>query len=107
MLSQLYRQQQHPDIARLLIVATPLAYLPQYTRLVSLRSSNGISLLASCLIALAAQTQLVSMYYIFVCHPETRYGDIIRAPPEMQNWLDLVQIVAQWVCSLIQYVSAG
>jgi hypothetical protein len=72
-----------------------------------LRSSNGITLLASCLIALAAQTQLVSMYYIFVCHPETRYGDIIGAPPSPQNWLDLVQIVVQWVCSLIQYVSAS
>jgi hypothetical protein len=102
--SKPYRHQQSPDIARLLIVAIPLAYLPQYTPIIALRSSNGISLPASCLLALAAQTQLVSMYYIFVCHPETRYGDIIGASPSPQNWLDLVQIVVQWACSLIQYV---
>jgi hypothetical protein len=44
------------------------------------------------------------MYYTFACHPETRYGGIVATPPETQDWLDLVQLVVQWACSLLQYV---
>ncbi|KAM0693183.1 hypothetical protein Q7P36_006436 [Cladosporium allicinum] len=86
----------------LLIVATPLAFLPQYTRIITLHSSNRVSLPASVLLALSAQIQLVSMYYTFVCHPETRYGGIVTTPPETQDWLDLVQLAVQWACSLLQ-----
>ena len=73
--------------------------------MITLRSSNGISVVASFLLALSAQIQLVSMYYTFVCHPDTRYGGIIATPPRMQDWLDLGQIVVQWACSILQYVS--
>jgi hypothetical protein len=86
-------------------VATPLAFLPQYIRMITLRSSNGISLAASLLLALPAQTQLVAMYYAFVCHPETRYGGIIGKPPGTQDWLVGAQVLVQWICSLVLYVS--
>lgn len=72
--------------------------------MVTLRSSNRISLSAIVLLALSAQIQLVSMYYTFVCHPETRYGGIVATPPKTQDWLDLVQLAVQWACSLLQYV---
>jgi hypothetical protein len=83
-------------------VATPLAYLPQYTRLSTLRSSDGISFLSSLLLALAAQTQVVTMYYIFMVHLEWADGSVIAHPPDAQNWVDFTQILVQWVCSLFQ-----
>lgn len=44
------------------------------------------------------------MYYTFVCHPETRYGDIIATPPSTQDCLDGAQVLVQWACSTLQYV---
>jgi uncharacterized protein with PQ loop repeat len=87
-------------------VATVSSYLPQYIRISRLRSTTGISLLASFLTALAAQMQLVTMYYIFRNHSlDWDYGRIIDTPPTIQDWLVLTQIAVQWACSLILYVS--
>lgn len=84
-----------------LLAATVLAYLPQYFRILTLRSSHGTSLHLSLLLALTAQTQLVTMYYAFV---EYRNSSVIASPPDTQNWPDLIQIVVRWACSLLQYV---
>jgi hypothetical protein len=87
-------------------MATVMSYLPQYIRISRLRSTAGTSLLASFLTALAAQMQLVTMYYIFRNHSlDWDYGKIVATPPTFQDWLVLAQIVVQWACSLTLYVS--
>jgi hypothetical protein len=46
------------------------------------------------------------MYYIFRNHSlDWDYGRIIDTPPKVHDWLVLAQIVVQWACSLLLYVS--
>ena len=89
----------------LLVGATVASYIPQYTRIYSLRSSAGISLTSTLFLALAAQTQLVQMYYLFTIHPDTRHGGVVPKPIKLQDWLNLAQIIAQWTCAVILCVS--
>jgi uncharacterized protein with PQ loop repeat len=85
--------------------ATVVSYIPQYTRIYALRSSVGVSLTSTLFLALAAQTQLVQMYYLFAIHPDTRHGCVVPKPIKPQEWLNLAQIVAQWICSIALCVS--
>lgn len=85
----------------LLLLATPLPYLGQYRRLYASRSSTEVSLTAILLTTLASQIQVVQMYYLFRCHPDTRYGSVTATPPSTRDWLGLSQIVVQWACSLL------
>ncbi|GAB7335877.1 hypothetical protein MBLNU13_g08134t1 [Cladosporium sp. NU13] len=90
----------------LLVGATVASYTPQYTRIYSLRSSAGISLTSTLFLALAAQTQLVQMYYLFTIHPDTRHGGVVPKPIKLQDWLNLAQIIAQWTCAVILFLLA-
>jgi len=67
-----------------------------------LRSSAGISIPASFLIALVAQAQVATMYYLFNSAPDMEYGVPIATPPSTRDWLNLTQIIVQWLCSLLQ-----
>lgn len=84
----------------MLLAATPVTYIPQYVRLYSSRSSSGVSLPATLLLALVAQAQVVQMYYLFAIHPEMRYGAVILKPYGPRDVINLAQIFAQWVCSV-------
>jgi hypothetical protein len=56
------------------------------------------------MLALTAQSQLVTMWYTFIDHLPYDDGAVIAFPPDTQNWLDLTQLVVQWACSLLLYV---
>lgn len=89
----------------LLIAVTVVSHVPQYIRIYAFQSSAGISPTSTLLLALAAQTQVVQMYYLFAIHPDTRYGNVVPKPMKPRQWLDLAQIVVQWICSVILCVS--
>ena len=95
------------SIFSLLVGATVASYIPQYTRIYSLCSSAGVSLVSTLFLALAVQTQLVQMYYLFTIHPDTRHGGVVSRPIKLQDWLNLAQIIAQWTCAVILCVSQG
>jgi hypothetical protein len=59
------------------------------------------------MLALTAQSQLVTMWYTFIDHLPYDDGTVITFPPDTQNWLDLTQLVVQWTCSLLLYVGQG
>ncbi|KAL2061187.1 hypothetical protein VTL71DRAFT_7460 [Oculimacula yallundae] len=83
-----------------LIALTPMSYIPVYKSLF-LRSTNGVSITAAFLLALCAQAQLVTMYYLWVCPPSKRDGLVIPKPPLLMDYLNLVQLIEQWICSLL------
>jgi len=87
-----------------LSVATLVAYIPQYTRLFYLHSSRGVSTTAILLLALVAQHQLVTFYYLWACHPRTMYGNVIPKALQVRDWLSLAQLLVQWACSLVMWV---
>lgn len=93
------------SIFSLLVAVTVVSHVPQYIRIYAFQSSAGISPTSTLLLALAAQTQVVQMYYLFAIHPDTRYGNVIPKPIKPRQWLDLAQIVVQWICSVILCVS--
>lgn len=88
----------------LLLVLTPLSYLPQYKTLLSTRNANGISVTAALMLALCAQSQIPTMYYLFACPVYKRDGSIIPTPPRLVDYLNLAQLLMQWLCSLLLYV---
>ena len=88
----------------LLILFTPLSYLPLYRELFILRSANGISVTAALLLALCAQSQIATIYYLWACPPFKRHGHVVPKPPLSVDYLNLVQLLLQWICSLLLYV---
>ncbi|TAQ89235.1 hypothetical protein B7494_g2442 [Chlorociboria aeruginascens] len=88
-------------LSLLLIVATVVSYIPQYHRLLTLGSSTGLSLTNVLTTTLVAQVQTATMYYLFKSAPLMEYGIPIATPPSTRDWLNLSQILIQWVCSLL------
>jgi len=66
-----------------------------------MHSSAGISTSSTFQLALAAQVQVATMLYNFHWTPGKRYGEMIANPPSSLDWLGLVQVVLQWICSLV------
>ncbi|KAF2168256.1 hypothetical protein M409DRAFT_53544 [Zasmidium cellare ATCC 36951] len=87
-----------------LIPLTILSYLPQWDKLLTSRTTTEISLPATLLLALSAQAQIVTMYYLFLCPPSKQYGSIISNPPTLRDWVNLAQVLVQWGCSLVQFI---
>ncbi|RFU26465.1 hypothetical protein B7463_g9859, partial [Scytalidium lignicola] len=52
---------------------------------------------------LVAQGQTATMYYLFKSAPLMRYGVPIMTPPSQRDWLNLTQILTQWICSLFLF----
>jgi hypothetical protein len=78
--------------------------IPQYHRLLTAGSSVGLSLPSVLMMTLVAQAQAATMYYLFKSAPLMRYGIPIMTPPSQRDWLNLAQILTQWICSLFLYV---
>lgn len=88
----------------MLIVLTPLSYLPQCKKLLSLQTTSGISVTATLILALCAQSQITTMYYLFACPPYKRDGSVVPKPPRLMDYLNLAQLLMQWLCSFLMYV---
>lgn len=88
----------------ILALLTPVSYIPQYRMLVVKKSSAGVSILSIFQLALASQVQVATMLYNFHWTPGTEYGELIANPPSSLDWLGLVQVVLQWICSLVLLV---
>lgn len=84
-----------------MILLTPLSYLPLYRGLFLLRSENGISVTATLLLALCAQSQVATIYYLWACPPFKRDGQVVPKPPLSVDYLNLVQLLLQWICSIL------
>lgn len=91
----------------LLIVVTIISYIPQYQRLLTVGSSAGLSIASILTMTLVAQVQVATMYYLFTSAPHMRYGVPISTPPSTRDWLNLSQILIQWICSLFLYVEGN
>jgi hypothetical protein len=89
---------------RLLIVATAASYIPQYHRLLTLGSSTGFSVASVLIATLVAQVQAATMYYLFKASPLMESGAPVATPHSARDWLNLFQILVQWICSLFLYV---
>ncbi|KAF2236378.1 hypothetical protein EV356DRAFT_565530 [Viridothelium virens] len=85
----------------LLIVVTFVSYIPQYYRLLTFGSSTGLSVAGLLTTTLVAQVQVATMYYLFKSAPLMEYGVPIATPPSTRDWLNLSQILTQWICSLL------
>lgn len=81
---------------------TPLSYIPLFKNATALK---GVSFTAVLFLALAAQAQLVTMYFLFRCPPYKRDGNIVPKPPRFIDYVNLAQMVMQWVCFGALYVS--
>ena len=84
---------------------TPISYIPQYNRLITIGTSAGISLTSTLLNTLVTQAQAANMYYLFKTAPAMEYNVPIASPPIARDWLNLTQVLVQWACSLILYAS--
>ncbi|OAL43329.1 hypothetical protein IQ07DRAFT_593125 [Pyrenochaeta sp. DS3sAY3a] len=84
-----------------LILSTPASYLSLFRGLFALQSTNGISVTAALVLALCAQSQLATMYYLWACPPFKRDGEVVPKPPQSTDYLNLVQLLVQWICSLL------
>lgn len=100
-------RSQKPSLTdiRLLVIITPLTYLPQYWRLFTQHSTHGTSIWATFFIALVYQAEIANMYYLFQSAPEqslpeSRFGVPINTPPNLRDWINLAQILMQWTCAL-------
>ncbi|KAJ6783247.1 hypothetical protein PWT90_07493 [Aphanocladium album] len=82
---------------------TLASHIPQYHRLLTAGSSLGLSLPSVLMNTLVAQVQTGTMYYLFKSAPEMRYGIPIDTPPSLRDWLNLTQILTQWICSLFLF----
>jgi hypothetical protein len=87
----------------LLLMLTPLSYLPLVRNLLALQSTNGISITSTLLLALCSQAQLATMYYLWRCPDSKRDGNIVPKPPRLIDYINLSQIGMQWICSLVLY----
>lgn len=85
----------------MLIAMTIFSYIPQYYRLLILGSSTGLSIASVLITTLVPQVQMATMWFLFKSAPLMRYNIPIATPTSTRNWLNLAQIVTQWVCSLI------
>ncbi|KAH7082472.1 hypothetical protein FB567DRAFT_531325 [Paraphoma chrysanthemicola] len=85
----------------ILILSTPLSYMPVVNGILALRSTNGISIMAALLLALSAQSQIATMYYLWACPPFKRDGEVVPKPPLSTDYLNLVQLLVQWTCALL------
>ncbi|KAF7913459.1 uncharacterized protein EAE98_011484 [Botrytis deweyae] len=90
-------------LSLLLVVATFISYIPQYQRMLTLSSSAGLSIASVLIITLMNQVQTVTTYYLFKTAPDMRYGIPIATPPSIHDWLNLSQILVQWICSLLLF----
>ncbi|EED12094.1 conserved hypothetical protein [Talaromyces stipitatus ATCC 10500] len=86
-----------------LIVVTIISYIPQYQCLLTVGSSAGISIASILTMTLVAQVQMATMYYLFKSAPLMEYGVPISTPPSTRDWLNLSQILIQWICSLFLF----
>ncbi|KAL2276759.1 hypothetical protein FJTKL_00424 [Diaporthe vaccinii] len=41
------------------------------------------------------------MYYLFACPEYKKYGSVIPEPPRLMDYLNLAQLLIQWLCSLL------
>ncbi|KAH8726132.1 hypothetical protein GQ44DRAFT_680393 [Phaeosphaeriaceae sp. PMI808] len=82
-----------------------MSYLPLYKGLFNLRSTNGISITATMLLALCAQAQIATMYYLWACPPFKRDGEVVPKPPHSIDYINLLQLLVQWICSILLYHS--
>ena len=90
---------------RLLAIVTFVSYIPQYHRLLNFGSSAGLSITSVLTTTLVAQVQTATMFYLFKSAPLMEYGIPIATPPSTRDWLNLSQILVQWICSLLLYVT--
>jgi hypothetical protein len=60
--------------------------------------------MAALLLALCAQAQLATIYYLWACPDFKRDGSVVPKPPLFVDYLNLVQLLVQWACSLLLYV---
>ncbi|KAH7399187.1 hypothetical protein DE146DRAFT_525984 [Phaeosphaeria sp. MPI-PUGE-AT-0046c] len=92
------------DIACIvLVILTPISYLPINRNVAGLLvnpPTDGISITAALLLALCAQAQVVTMYYLWACPPFKRYGEVVPHPPRRLDYINLVQIIVQWICAV-------
>ena len=91
-------------LCRILIGMTLASHIPQYHRLLTAGSSLGLSLPSVLMMTPVAQGQTATMYYLFKSASDMRYGVPIMTPPSQRDWLNLTQILTQWICSLFLYV---
>ncbi|KAH6682330.1 hypothetical protein F5X68DRAFT_25174 [Plectosphaerella plurivora] len=84
----------------LLTLATPLSNVLMCKGMLASRSTNGISVTAALLLALCAQAQLATMYYLWACPPFKRYGEAVPKPPRFMDYLNLAQLIVQWISSI-------
>ncbi|KAI9826471.1 MAG: hypothetical protein M1819_007364 [Sarea resinae] len=80
---------------------TFVSYIPQYHRLLTLGSSSGLSVASVLTTTMVAQVQTATMYYLFKSAPLMEYDIPIATPPSTRDWLNLSQILIQWICSLL------
>ncbi|TGO73547.1 hypothetical protein BELL_0352g00080 [Botrytis elliptica] len=72
-------------------------------RMLTLSSSAGLSITSVLITTLMNQVQTVTTYYLFKTAPDMRYGIPIATPPSIHDWLNLSQILVQWICSLFLF----
>ena len=87
----------------ILLILTPLSYLPinrNIAAMLTIPPTKGISITAALLLALCAQSQVVNMYYLWVCNPATKWGMVVPKPPRRIDFINLAQIVTQWICAV-------
>ncbi|CRG87374.1 hypothetical protein PISL3812_04391 [Talaromyces islandicus] len=88
-------------LSGVLIVATAASYIPQYHRLLTLGSSTGLSVASVLIATLVAQVQAATMYYLFKASPLMESGAPVATPHSARDWLNLSQILVQWISSLL------
>jgi len=66
-------------------------------------SSVGLSISSILMATLVAQAQTMTMYILLKAPPEKRSDTPIATPPSTRDWLNIAQILTQWICSLILF----
>lgn len=92
---------------RILLILTPLSYLPinrNIAAMLVIPPTNGISISTALLLALCAQSQMVNMYYLWMSHPFKKWGMVVPKPPRRIDYINLAQITTQWICAVGLYV---
>lgn len=71
--------------------------------MLALQSSSGISIWAALVSVVVTQAQVANIWYLFRAADDTRYGVPVATPPSLRDWLNLTQLLVQWLCSLFLY----
>ncbi|KAH9205250.1 hypothetical protein DL95DRAFT_492198, partial [Leptodontidium sp. 2 PMI_412] len=83
------------------IVVSPIAQGTAFSSLFQWHLSPTVT--TTLLLAPCAQAQLATMYHLWACPPFKRDGLVVPRPPLPVDYLNLVQLILQWVCSLLLF----